>query len=187
VVKSCVLFANNFGNNNKQKLNYLKDNFPDLEFGEEEGNIIARDKEGSRVWKKFDSDKVDYMDVLDEIVPIVSGYAETVGSGVGGVTGGALGLASPIPGGTVMGALGGSALGGAATSTVLEGVKQLIAKAGGLETDEQKETGDIFDTARLGEQALWGGVSGPLFSSGATKKMIEKMGKKLSLHTKTTS
>jgi hypothetical protein len=161
------LITKNFANNNEAAVNYLQKQHPDLEISIKNDQIVARSRNATtnEPYKVLDPDKGTlgnlnpfstefYKDIADAGYDTLAGAASAAAAGAGGVAG------AP----TVAGALPAAAAAGAGTSAALEGLRQKIGNALGIDQGT--------DWANIGVSGLAGAATPALFGTGATAKQL---------------
>jgi hypothetical protein len=128
------MVVKNFGNNLEDSIGYLKKRHPTMEFKtDKDGEIIARDT-GEKEYRMLDPqgfwNSISHpltelpKDLGDVATDVATGVGSTLATAAGGIAGAAAGG---------IGALPGAALAGGAASTGMEGLKQGIANALGVQ------------------------------------------------------
>jgi hypothetical protein len=143
---------------------YLNTNYPFINAEATPDNeVTIRDPQtGER--RQIDPRELEFQDVSDIAGDVAKGAIETGA----GAAGGLMGLLSPIPGSSMAGAMGASALAGAGT----EAAQQALAKKIGL----RKE----YDPERMKMSAAISGAFPMISGTGATKEMVARsLSKKL--------
>jgi len=137
------LTVKNFSNNTDDAIAYLQKQHPELEIKQNNGEIIAR-KPGDKAYKTLDPNtgffSSDFLsDVGDVAYDVVSGVPVQAATALGG----ALGFASPIPGGTLAGAsLAGSAA-NAGNEYLRQGIGQMLGVNKNIDTGALKTAGIV--------------------------------------------
>lgn len=145
------LVVKNLSNSPDASLAYLQKNHPDLEVQNLNGQIIVR-KPGEQTYKVLDPDtgffsKDFLMDAADIAYDVGSGIAEGAATTAGGIAG----FASPVPGGTLMGAAGA----GGAASAASEALRQKLGQLAGIPQE--------MDYGQVGMSGVIGAASPLLF------------------------
>ena len=142
----------NFSNSDESSAKYLQQQHPELEVRAEGGKILARGK-GEQQYRVLDPSSFDLQDISDIGWDVASG----IGSGIATAAGG------------VAGNLPGAALAGGASSAALEGARQGIGGALGI--NEEADWGGVGLAGGLGA------VSPFLLGTGASAQQVKNLGK----------
>lgn len=165
-------FVQNFGGETGDKINYLKQQYPDYEISSAPGqgilggdDIIIR-KSGEKEFKKLDpSSWKSNLNPIEMIQDVTDAGYDLFSSAASGVAAGAAGLPSSFVA-TPAGGLAAGAAAGGATSAVLEGLRQTIGKYLGPKQANDYNMKDVLLSGALGS------ASPLLFGTGTTKEAL---------------
>lgn len=147
----------NFGADPVAAFNYLEKQNPDFELKKDsKGEILAR-KRGTETWGRLDPKGFDWRDLTDVAYDVPAAVAQGAATAASGIAGGAATL--PTGG---WGAIPAAMAGSGASGTALEGVRQTIGRALGIE--------DNFSADEAKLAAVTGTLSPLLFGTGAGTK-----------------
>lgn len=146
----------NFGVDQEQSANYLRDKFPGHDVRVHNNRIIMK-APNEKEFRPLDPKGFDWQDITDVGYDVGAGIVEGVATAAGGVAGLAL---SPA------GALAGGAAAGAATGASLEAMRQSFGKHLGIAEE--------YDPTSMGAAAITGAVSPLLLGTGAGAKQVAK-------------
>lgn len=142
----------NFGADPVASFAYLEKQNPDFELKKDkDGEVLAR-KRGTQTWGRLDPKGFDWRDLTDVAYDVPAALAQGAATAASGLAGGA------VSGG--VGAIPAAMAGGAGSGAALEGVRQTIGKAMGIE--------DNYSGRDLGIAAGIGAASPLLLGTGAS-------------------
>lgn len=159
--------AQNFANDDKAAIKYLKQEYPGLQIEKKGRNIAIKSPEETE-WKVLDPDTIELSDFTDVLAPIASGVAQTAAAAGGAFAGGAAGAltgpAAPvaIPAGAALGA----ATAGSAAAVGAEGIRQSIGQLAGIPQE--------YSTEKMKEESIYGAAAPLLFGAGTAAKPLVK-------------
>ena len=138
-------------------MNYLQQKYPNLQFKEQDGDLLIKGKNENE-YRKLDPSSFELADISDIAYDVGSGIAE----GAATLGGAALGTAG-APG---VGTIGGGMAAGSASATALEGLRQKIGKELGIN--------EGYDKSQLVASGVAGGLSPLLFGAGKVGSEVAK-------------
>jgi hypothetical protein len=150
----------NFSTNPESSVKYLQERYPQYEVTHDKDNILFR-KPGENQYTRLDPKGFDWQDLTDVGYDIPGGVATTAASAAGGLAGGV----ATLPSGG-WGAIPGAMAAGAAGGAGVEGVRQGIGSALGLDNN--------MSLKDVGIASAVGGASPLVFGTGAGVNMVAK-------------
>jgi len=145
----------NFGGDIMQSMQYLQDKYPNLQIDQKGGEIVAKGK-NEKEWRKLDPSSLEFSDVTDIGYDIAAGLGEGAATVGGAILGAGAGPA---------GMMGGGIAAAGAAGTGLEGLRQGIGQALGV---------NEMDVGEMAKSGAMSAAFAPLMGIGGGAKLAAK-------------